>query len=417
MHQKKSLVLLTDFFPFGAYEPYLKHELKFLPDYFEEILILSATRRSVKPIYPLAPNVAASQLHGPLAVLDKILSLRFFFTGIFWQEWNTINRQYGLRVTLDIIKVMLVYLQQASVFEKILSQELSRRGLMNENLILYSFWSDFRAMAIARLAQRGGMKAVTRAHGWDVYFERHEPPYLPFRKFLADHLNACFFVSDDGMKYTAEKLGEPGNPRLQVARLGTEYCDMNPEMEEHEFIIVSCARIIPLKRVHLMADILKHLPFPVRWIHFGDGIGRAEVEVYTRERLAACAHIQVEWRGEMDNASLLAFYAGRHVDLFMLTSEFEGMPMVIMEAMSFGIPVMATDVGGINEMVDEQNGFLLPKNFDPAAAAEIIEKFRGQPSSFRQAFRKAAAETWRQKFNAATNYKRFAGQLLLLSEK
>ena len=50
------------------------------------------------------------------------------------------------------------------------------------------------------------------------------------------------------------------------------------------------------------------------------------------------------------------------VDLFLNVSEYEGVPVSVMEAQSFGIPVIATAVGGTPEIVNEENGFLLPEN-------------------------------------------------------
>ena len=50
-------------------------------------------------------------------------------------------------------------------------------------------------------------------------------------------------------------------------------------------------------------------------------------------------------------------------DLFMLISNYEGLPVSIIEALSVGLPIIASDVGGINELVkDKVNGFLVPKN-------------------------------------------------------
>ncbi|MDF0717415.1 glycosyltransferase family 4 protein [Muricauda sp. 334s03] len=49
-------------------------------------------------------------------------------------------------------------------------------------------------------------------------------------------------------------------------------------------------------------------------------------------------------------------------DIFVLTSRFEGLPLSICEAMSVGVPIVASDVGGVNEMVkDGYNGYLIPK--------------------------------------------------------
>lgn len=60
-------------------------------------------------------------------------------------------------------------------------------------------------------------------------------------------------------------------------------------------------------------------------------------------------------------------------DLFMLISNYEGLPVSIIEALSVGLPIIASDVGGVNELVkDKINGFLVPKN-DEVKLSEILK--------------------------------------------
>ena len=60
--------------------------------------------------------------------------------------------------------------------------------------------------------------------------------------------------------------------------------------------------------------------------------------------------------GNIPNAGMYNSIA----DLFLLPSNYEGLPMVILEAMSFGKPVVASDVGGISEIVtNDWNGYAL----------------------------------------------------------
>ncbi|MBO7323299.1 MAG: glycosyltransferase, partial [Bacteroidales bacterium] len=68
-------------------------------------------------------------------------------------------------------------------------------------------------------------------------------------------------------------------------------------------------------------------------------------------------------------------------DIFMLPSEYEGLPIVIIEAMSFGKPVVASNVGGISELVhNDVNGYTL-KN-DAAVFAEKIDYILENPQVY-----------------------------------
>jgi glycosyltransferase involved in cell wall biosynthesis len=83
--------------------------------------------------------------------------------------------------------------------------------------------------------------------------------------------------------------------------------------------------------------------------------------------------LEIKLNGFVDNKNLIKFYQSQPVDLFLNVSASEGLPVSIMEALSFGIPVIATDVGGTSELVNENNGQLIPANFDINELAYSIE--------------------------------------------
>ena len=67
----------------------------------------------------------------------------------------------------------------------------------------------------------------------------------------------------------------------------------------------------------------------------------------------------------------------RAVDLFVLGSAHEGLPVAVMEALAAGLPVVATDVGGVAEaVVDAENGFLVPARDPQALAAAMLRVAR-----------------------------------------
>ena len=101
----------------------------------------------------------------------------------------------------------------------------------------------------------------------------------------------------------------------------------------------------------------------------------------------------------------MKIYAEKHFDLFINVSESEGIPVSIMEAMSFGIPVIATDVGGTSEIVENcYNGVLIEPEFIPGEVAGIIINLSNSDNSD---MRSAARKSWEKKYNAVNNYRKF----------
>jgi len=116
------------------------------------------------------------------------------------------------------------------------------------------------------------------------------------------------------------------------------------------------------------------------------------------------SNIHVEFSGSLPNKGVLNFYQQKHVDLFINVSASEGVPVSIMEVLSFGIPVLATDVGGTSEIVDNQVGELLKTDI---SANEIAKKITHLASQNLDELRKNARIRWNDISNAETNYTEF----------
>ena len=115
-------------------------------------------------------------------------------------------------------------------------------------------------------------------------------------------------------------------------------------------------------------------------------------------------NIQVEFTGAFSNKEVLKFYQQNHVDLFINVSASEGVPVSIMEALSFGIPVIATNVGGTSEIVDNQVGELLKTDISADEIAKTIQLLASQNLA---ELRKNARNRWNDISNAEKNYSQF----------
>ncbi len=140
----------------------------------------------------------------------------------------------------------------------------------------------------------------------------------------------------------------------------------------------------PLDLVEAAAVALRTDP-RLRFVVAGDGDLRAAVEARARDLGLGDRFRLLGWRRDVPD--LLAA-----LDLFVLTSLFEGLPRAILQAMVAGVPVVATAVGGTPEVVSDGETGLLVRPGDPRGAAEAIVRLAAEPET---ATRLAAAASKR----------------------
>jgi glycosyltransferase involved in cell wall biosynthesis len=137
--------------------------------------------------------------------------------------------------------------------------------------------------------------------------------------------------------------------------------------------IMMVARLAAQKNQTLLVETVAKLKRPVILTLIGDGPLRPQAA----QAAAACpAHIKVEFLGQRrDIPELLA-----QADLFVLSTNWEGFPISILEAMRAGLPVISTDVNGVSEAVDDgETGFLVsPRDGNGLLAA--LEKLVFDPA-------------------------------------
>ncbi len=142
----------------------------------------------------------------------------------------------------------------------------------------------------------------------------------------------------------------------------------------------------------------------IEWVHYGDGENNSKVKLETEiENLPS--NIKVYLPGYIDSSALMEIYKNQDFDIFVNVSTSEGIPVSIMEATSFGIPIIATDVGGTSEIVkDGYNGFLLESDFSTGKLSELIIMFYKMNECEYLQFRNNSREIWEEFFSAEKNY-------------
>jgi len=134
--------------------------------------------------------------------------------------------------------------------------------------------------------------------------------------------------------------------------------------------IVCVARLSPEKRHADLLDAMRMLvdrKLPVRLTLIGDGALRSDLEARTRS-LGIAGHVRFLGT-RADVADLLPGF-----DIFVLSSDFEGLPLSILEAMACRLPVVATDVGSVCEAVEDGRTGLLAPALAPEKLADALER-------------------------------------------
>ncbi|MBI4647464.1 MAG: glycosyltransferase [Bacteroidia bacterium] len=410
------LFLLTSAYPFDKGENFIETEIPYLDKAFDKIIIIYSSK-SKGPLNRYIPkNTDVLFYNANLNFFLKLTSLIYAFSPLSWNEIRHIGNNLKLKLSPGILKILFIEIIKAKKLAAFLKYHINSFKNINK-IYLYSYWNDYRACAISMIKQHNhDIKAFSRAHGWDTYFERHPYNYLPMKNYMYLNLDGIFFISENGKQYTS-KIFPEYSTKYFVSRLGTRNTTpLKMILSIEKINLLSCSSIISLKKIPLIIDSLILIEnIRINWSHLGDGSERKNIEKYAIEKLTDRRNISFTFHGLIYNSEVLEYYKNNDVDLFINTSSTEGIPVSIMEAMSFGIPCIGTNVGGVSEIIeDNYNGFLLPANPSPEEVTSIILRFYYLSEQEKQQLRQNAYNTWEEKYNAEKNYTKFIEQILKL---
>lgn len=190
------------------------------------------------------------------------------------------------------------------------------------------------------------------------------------------YYKADAIISVNKFNMTWERMYGANPDKLEVIYNGVDHKlfvpKPKPEVTKNIPTVVAAARIFELKDILTMirscAVVKKTIP-NVQYLVYGDNDAVPE---YTKE----CNRL-IEELGITANFKLAGYHSKPHElfcegDISILTSISEGFPYTVIESMSCGIPVVATDVGGVSEALDSSTGFICkPKDFEEIASRVV----------------------------------------------
>lgn len=399
------IIIFTDMFPYGKYaEPFLAKEIEYIAKVFDEIIICplngSADRRQIPKnaivLDPLFKNKKEILINGIGNLFFSIKFLSEFFENKVFTKWRLFKSFF-----LAVLTV------RAIVSNKQIMDFVSQ---IDEKTVCYFYWGRGFSYAIPFIKELKNI--VTRFHGYDLYEERNDG-YIPFRKMQVKQIDYAIFISKQGKIYLNEKY-QASLKNSYIYYLGTSDCGIS-NIGQDVFKIVSCSNLIDIKRVELIIKALQNIEnIEIEYICIGDGPNKKSLEELA---LKLPKNIMIKFTGALSNNEVMDFYQQEYIDLFINVSESEGLPVSIMEAMSFGIPVVATNVGGTSEIVNSKNGFLLNKDFSVNELKDIISRYYIMDKQIKNNYINNARKHWKENFDAEINYQNFSNFLLGIIRK
>lgn len=388
----KTLICFTASFPYGTKETYFENELYYLAQHFTKIIIIP----QYNP-YGLERRITPENVEILDVLLKQGRNRLFDFIANFYIPMPLIREFFAYGVFLKRLKLKKWLLSVLGYSVSLC--RFKRYGFPPDEVILYTYWANQEFFIDDRMKK---FIKVVRMHGADFYEERNEG-YLPLRKELYTSASLLLPISVDISKRLSTYYKINLN-KVFLSYLGVtneqSYCTIK---SGNVLKVVSCSNVYPLKRIHRIYEILKNInsSIMIEWIHIGAGVLLDELK--EKVSLDTVGNIKFEFVGQKSQKELREIYQNNYFDFFINTSEHEGLPVSIMEAFSYGIPSIATNVGGTCEIVNNSNGVLIEKDFCSKRVAEQIESIVASKAMYID-LRKRAFETWNTNFNALRNY-------------
>ena len=279
--------------------------------------------------------------------------------------------------------------------------EVTRHQRLDLLHVHYAVPNAVSAVLARQIVAPQPLPVVTTLHGTDITLVGNDPNYVETTRFGIEQSDAVTAVSEDLRRVTIERLGIKNgidvvpnfiDPKRYEAVRDSPGARRWAQPGEHVLVHVSNFR--PVKRVQDVVEVFRRVrrEVPARLLMVGDGPDRAKVEQMCRQH---CICDSIAFVGSLPVIEEVLVGA----DVFLLPSESESFGLAALEALACEVPVVATTVGGIPEVVvDGECGYLCPVGDIECMAAATLRLLRDEPlrRAFGAAGRRRAVEVFAQ---------------------
>lgn len=389
---QSKLYLFTTRFPYSNAENFLEDEIQYLSNNFDVVYVIPYMSTSDRcREMPYNCKLLSPVVISKFDIIKKGLFskrcfstlMKDFFENRVFLSW----RKFKVWCTAYVATNTFL---NSGVIEDVENQ-------LSGGEVLYSYWGKWAN--VLSLFLKPDIHFISRFHGdWDMWEEKYNN-YAPLRAKVTNRLESAVFISQKGRTYFHSKYP---TCNTELHRLGTKDIGICQKSSDGILRILSCSAVYPLKRVDLILESVNKAAESqqIEWTHIGGGVDFEKIKEMTS--LIKNPNLKINLLGQKTYQEVQEYYKNNAVDLFVNLSTNEGIPVSIMEAISCDVPVVATNVGGTSEIVNERTGILVNSNPSKEEVSQALLKLKNHRSSFTPRL------FWEAYYNAEKNYSRFA---------
>jgi len=321
--------------------------------------------RNHKIFHKDAKNLADNTIWLPLINLKMLFNFLLFLI-IKPKIWRImINIFKHSRTPFILIKNLIVLPKGAYISRIINKMKIDH---------IHAHWGSTTSTIAYIISQLTGIPWSFTLHRWDIKKNNMLKEKAKTAKFIR-------VISKNGYDEVLKIIGEEYKNKCFILHIGVDIPKFTNECKKKDidsFIIATPANLIEVKGHKYLIEaigILRQKGYNIKCYLFGDGPLRKDLEKTVNELNLGNIII---FKGAIPHKLLLELYANDEVDCVILPSiitdkgEHEGIPVSLMEAMAYKIPVITTNTGGIPELLDNDAGIIVEQK-NPNKLAEAIE--------------------------------------------
>ncbi len=368
--QEKLLVYITAFIPFGKTESFVLEEGFALKNLYKNFLIIP--RNPPKEIFhQKGKQLRDNAIWLPLFNLKIIFNfLMALFSPRVWAVIGAIVRHS--RNFKTCLKNFVVLPKTLYVIRLLKERNVGH---------IHAHWGSTTATMAYIIHRLIGIPYSFTLHRWDIYENNMLREKVQMASFVR-----C--ISQKGKDDVLTIVGHDLKDKVHVVHMGVDLPSIDLPDELHKpFIMMIPANLLPVKGHRYLISACQRLKikgFNFKCYIAGDGPLETELKKMVQDRGLTS---EVLFLGRLPHEQIIEMYKDHLVDMVILPSinsdagDMEGIPVALIEAMSYGIPVISTDTGSISELISDHCGIKVPEK-NSELLAEAIEKLVRDPEYY-----------------------------------